>query len=277
MEMALKLVKIAGIAALLAGSTLAQGQVREANHTLGSALDVWRVELRNPERFLAMSAGDTDGVSELHKVEVKLIGTDAQVHSITESNPFFRINDGPRKVDNWIGVRRGDRVRLDRVDAENPDTYNLWVHAKERKDTEFGSSLQFQIKVSARELDCAANNICGRSDTGVITYFVSMPIPSNRSLNCIPENRFRIAAVNGGTLTLRPLVNGVDPNFAAARQEYSGGSTGIDIASGEAKGPHLALQSGEICIAATKLMPKLPDVRPDAPNIPRDRKLPQAR
>ncbi len=266
--------KLLGITVFLAVSVQAQAQSREAKHTLGSALDVWRVELKNPERLLAMSAGDTDGISELHRVEVELVGSDGQMHSVAESNPFFRVNDGPRTTDNWIAVSQGDRVKLDRVDERNPDTYNLWVHTKQRNDHEFGSSLQFRIKVAARELDCSLNKICGRSDTGVITYFVNMPVPSNRSLSCIPENSFRISAVNGGTMTLRSLAGGADPSFASVRQEYSGASSGIDIASGEAKGPHLALQGGDICIAATRMLPKLPDIKREPLKLPRDRKLP---
>lgn len=273
--MASQLGRLLGTAALLAVATHAQAQVREASHTLGSASDVWRVELKNPERLLAMSAGDTDGVSELHTVEVKLVGSDGQMHGITESNPYFRVNDGLRTTRKWVGVRQGDRVKLDRVDDRNPDTYNLWVHSKQQAPG--GAStpmLRFEIQVTARELDCRGDTVCRRSDSGTTTYRFNMPIPTNRSLQCIPENRYRISAVNGATMQLTPLIRGGDRRTETGAPEYSGTSSGIGIASGAAQGPHLALQGGEICIAATRMLPSLPDVSREPPPIPRNRKLP---
>ncbi len=263
--------KFLTVAMLLSIVPYAQAQEHQANHNLGSATDVWRVELKYPEHLLAMSAGDSDGVSELHEIEIRLTGTDGQFHSFTEANPWFRVNDGPRKVGEWIGVRQGDRVKLDNVSARDPDTYNLWVHTKQ---VEGGSpALNFQIIVTARELDCRGDNVCRRGDTGIVTYSFNMPVPANRSLTCLPDNKYRISVVNGATMKLSPIVRGRDENAVTAVPQYSGSSTGPGAASGTVSGPHLALQSGEICIAATRMLPTLPDVRPEPRRIPRRSRL----
>lgn len=259
---------------LLAIFPNAQAQEKRSVHTLGSATDVWRIELRTLRAFLAMSAGDSDGISELQKLEVKLTGTDSQSHAVTEVNPFFRVNGGPRTTNNVIDVHIGDRVNLDRLEPGIEDTYDLWVHARQSDAPGAGSKrLAFQISVNARELDCSGDNACRRGNNGIVTYDISLPVPSNRSLNCIPENLYRISAVNGATMRLSPVVRGSERSVETVAPRYSGSSTGAKIASGSS-GPHLALQSGEICVAATRLLPKLPDIRPDPPRIPRDRKLP---
>lgn len=260
--------------ALVTMTPSASAQEKRSVHTLGSATDVWRIELRNLRAFLAMSAGDSDGVSELQKLEVKLTGTDSQSHAVTEVNPFFRVNGGSRTTSTVIDVRTGDRVNLDRLEPGREDTYNLWVHARQSDAAGSGAPrLEFQISVNARELDCRGDNTCGRGNNGVVTYEVSLPVPSSRSLSCTPENRYRISAVNGATMRLSPLVRGSERSVETIAPQFSGSSTGATIASGSG-GPHLAMQSGEICIAATRLLPTLPDVRPEPPRIPRDRKLP---
>ncbi|MHA6332814.1 hypothetical protein ACXYL9_03950 [Qipengyuania sp. CAU 1752] len=260
--------------ALLLSAPNAWAQEKRSVHTLGSATDVWRIELRTLRAFLAMSAGDSDGVSELQKLEIRLAGTDSQSHAVTEVNPFFRVNGGPRTTRNVIDVGIGDRVNLDRLEPGRENTYDMWVHARQSNAPGAGGPrLVFQISVNARELDCVSDNICGRGNTGVVTYDISLPVPTTRSLRCIPENTYRISAVNGATMRLSPIVQGSDRSVETIAPRFSGSSTGAKIASGSG-GPHLAMQSGEICISATRLLPNLPDVRPEAPRIPRDRKIP---
>lgn len=266
--------KLVGTAALLAVSAQAQAQMREANHTLGSATDVWRVELRTLREFLAMSAGDSDGVSELQKLEVKLAGPNNQSHSVTEVNPYFRVNGGLRTTNTVIDVRTGDRVNLDRLEPGIEDTYDLWIHVRQSNVAgAAGPRLEFQVSVNARELDCKGDNACRRGNNGVVTYNISLPIPSSRSLGCIPENMYQISAVNGATMWLSPVVRGSDRSVETIAPRFSGAAAGEGVSSSSG-GPHLAMQSGEICIAATKLLPDLPDFRREPQPIPRNRKLP---
>lgn len=244
---------------LLASAPFADAQGREAiahgrtsNHTLGSASDVWRVELRDLERFLAMSSGDSDGVSELQRLTIKLSGDGSQYDTVTETNPFFRVNNGPRTTNNVINVRTGDRLNLDRLDDNIRDNYNLWVHVKQRDQVEFGiSTIRFQIEVKARELDCHGDRACRRNDTGIVTYHMNLDIPSVKSQSCIPANSYRIRAVNGAVMTLRPQETRSGRNVKQVRHVNSGTSTGLGPASGTVRGPHMAMQSGEICIAST--------------------------
>jgi len=82
--------------AMLAATSPAPAQEQTSKHTLGSGTNVWRVELRNLERFLAMSSGDSDGVSEVRHITISLKGPDGQYHTVKEVNPFLSINGGPR-------------------------------------------------------------------------------------------------------------------------------------------------------------------------------------
>lgn len=237
-----------------ASSAFAQGREalahgRQSNQTLGSASDVWRVELRDLERFLAMSSGDSDNISELQRLQISL-ESDGQFDNVTETNPFFSVNDGPRTTNNVIAVRTGDRLDLDRLSDRIRDNYNLWVHVKERAAAEFPARLNFKIKVTARELDCRRDRVCNRSNTGVVTYHVDLPLPSVRSQKCVPGNSFAITAVNGATMVLRPQSSGSGRNVRQVRHVNTGSSTGPKVARGTS-GPHMAMQSGEVCIATT--------------------------
>ena len=239
-----------------APSALAQGREaiahgRTFNHSLGSAPGTWRIELRDLEHFLAMSSGDSDGVSELQRLSIKLSGDGNQYDAVTETNPFFRVSGGPRTTNNVIDVQTGARLKLDRLDDNIRDNYNLWIHVKERPGGEFPATVNFQIEVKARELDCIRDRACRRNDTGIVTYHVNLDIPSTKSLSCIPANSYRIRAVNGATMTLRPKETRSGRNVRQVRHVNSGTSNGAGSARGAVRGPHMAMQSGDICIAST--------------------------
>jgi len=255
--MLIKSAKLITMAALLsAAAQTASAQEKSGNHTLGSANDVWRIELRNLEKFLAMSVGDSDGVGELRHIKIGLSGPDGQKHYVTEMNPFLQVNGGNRTTRNSINVRRGDRVSLDRLDPARgvTDTYNLWIHAKERPQGDLGLTLlNFEITVAARELDCFRDRVCRRGSTGTITYFVSVPVPSVRSYQCSAGNSYRILAVDGSQMRLVPMSSGRrNPRQnIEVRSENSGGHTISLGARGRSSRMELAMQSGEICIAST--------------------------
>ncbi len=240
-----------------APSALAQGRDaiahgRTFNHSLGSAPGTWRIELRDLEYFLAMSSGDSDGVSELQRLSIKLSGDGNQYDTVTETNPFFRVSGGPRTTNNVIDVQTGARLKLDRLDDNIRDNYNLWIHVKQRDQFEFGNStLNFKIEVKARELDCYRDRACKRNDTGIVTYHVNLDIPSTKSLRCIPANSYSIRAVNGAAMTLRPKETRSRRSVVEVGHVNSGTSTGPGSARGAVRGPHMAMQSGEICIAST--------------------------
>ena len=253
---ALKQIVLAGAAfTMITTGVPAQAQEKSGNKTLGSADDVWRIELRNLEKFLAMSVGDSDGVGELRDIKIGLVGPDGQNHYVTEMNPFLQVNEGSRTTKNSIGVRVGDRVSLDRLDPARgiTDTYNLWIHAKERPQGDLGEALlNFEITVSARELDCAGDRVCGRGSTGTITYFASVPVPRVRSNQCSTGNSYRISAVNGSQMRLEPMGAASSVRQSVdVRSENSGGHTISLGASGQGSRMELAMQSGEICIAST--------------------------
>ena len=240
-----------GLALMMLPAT-AIGQERTNKKTLGSGSDVWRVELRNLERFLAMSSGDSDGVSEVSYIKIILKGPDSQYATVKEVNPFISINNGPRSRDNSIDVRVGDRVFLERLEPETSDTYDMWIHVKERPQGDLGDPLlNFEISVATRELDCSFDRVCNRGSTGLITYHVSLPRPTARYNTCNAQNTYQISAVNGATMQLQPRNARAGRGVVNVRHTTSGGHTTSFGAKGEESGVELAMQSGQICIAST--------------------------
>ena len=200
-----------------------------------------------------MSVGDSDGVGELRYIKIGLTGPDGQNHYVTEMNPFLQVNDGSRTRRNSINVRTGDRVSLDRLDPARgiTDTYNLWIHARERSQTGFGiTTLNFEISVEARELDCAGDRVCRRGSTGTMTYFVTLPIPTGTANRCGADNSYRISA-NGSQMTLTPMSRAGGREPVTARVENSGGHTISLGARGQGSRMELAMQGGEVCVAWT--------------------------
>ena len=242
--------KFMAAAALLALIPSAQAQERERNNNMRSGDGIWRIELRDLERFLAMSSGDSDGLSEVRWVRIGLKGREGQYQSVTEVNPFLSINGGPRSRRNTIDVSLGDRVFLERLDDQTTNTYDMWVHTEQSTGGDIdGPMLQFEITVATRELDCSRDRVCRRGSTGVVTYSVNMPAPTRRDNTCNAFNTYRITAVNGATMVLQPLNaapgRGRD---VSVRHSYSGGDP---VGYGSNSGVQLAMQSGRICAAWT--------------------------
>jgi len=255
-----KKLTLAGAALVMLGNPVSvKAQQQTSNHSMGSGNDVWRIELRNLENFLAMSVGDSDGVGELRSIKIGLSGPEGQNHFKTEMNPFLQVNGGARTTNNSINVRMGDVVSLDRLDPARGinDTYNMWIHAKERSQTGFGiTTLNFEITVEARELDCFRDRVCRRGSTGTVTYFVTLPVPTGTANRCKPDNSYRIsAAATGAQMTLTPMSRAGGREPVNARVENSGGHTISLRARGLASRMELAMQGGEVCIAWTGRRP----------------------
>jgi len=236
--------KCIAVSLLILGNTVstpAFGQVfpieKTSNHTMGSGADVWRVELRQPNRYLTMTSGDRDGTSELQRLSVTLEGSEEQFHAFEESTPFMslRAND---LTNDYVSVGLGSFLHLTRLTIRDRNGYNLWIHAREQtRPSQPQPVLNFRIIVKSRELDCAGRRSCGRGDSGEMVYSVRTTLPAVRSNRCIPENTYQVTAVNGATMVLEPNSAGRDEPEIIQKDRDDG--------------PHMALQMGEICIAST--------------------------
>lgn len=177
-------------AALLSALVFSPAQAREkvGNHTLGSAPDVWRVELRDLRTLKVLSSGDDDGVSELRSVTVRLSSPDGQSHHFVETSPYFRVardgryeNATSRSRNNSVNVRVGDTLFLDNIIADRAERpadyshyYNLWLHTRQRTSGDIERpQIQFDVAVETRELDCAGDRVCRRGSTGKSIYTVT--------------------------------------------------------------------------------------------------------
>lgn len=234
-------IALAGLMLASIGSTTVYGQAfpieKTSHHSMGSGADVWRVELRQPNRYLTTTSGDRDGTSELQRLAVTLEGGEEQFHAFEESTPFMslRAND---LTDDYVTVGLGSFLHLTRLTIRDRNGYNLWIHVREQtRPRRPQPVLNFRIKVRSRELDCTGRRACRRGDNGEIVYSVRLAPPAVRSNRCIPENTYQITAENGATMVLQP---------------NSGGRAEPDILQNNRDdGPHMALLMGEICIAST--------------------------
>jgi len=95
----------------------------------------------------------------------------------------------------YIDIDVNDRLELydgNRTDADGvrPQKTVPWINARR------GSRIS--ITLSARELDCSGQNVCGRGDTGTVVYEMTIPpIPSNLPTTCGAQNSFRGVVVDG--------------------------------------------------------------------------------
>lgn len=212
-------------------------------HTLGSAPNVLRVELRNLDRFRVLQTGDPKSSGELHKVEVVLesrngfVSGNEQYHSY-ETPSIQLLNTSTHKLggtgnleinkDNWITY--GGRQLA-------PGTRNLWVHAKDMSNEVYSNGSparnnDIAIRVNARELDCKGQRVCNRGDTG--SFIIHFPLPRFTSpppTSCGPSNTYRLTLVDDEIRLI--------------------GINGSTTGSYKKTGPMLQPRNGEVCIAST--------------------------
>lgn len=257
-----KLVIMGVAAAALCGPAMAE--TKSSNHTLTWGGDIWRIELRNIEKFRIVSSGDSDGVSELYTVNVSLRSQGDQYHTFEEKNPYFRLNNSGivgdwanRSRDNKLNVRVGQYLFLDNIwrDITPPPPrgyvhpYNLWVHSRQIDQGDLGPpELKFDLVVTTRELDCVRDRVCGRGNTGVATYTVSLPIPAQRDFACNNNNTYRISG--GYRLRIQPMSAGRETRYATAR--YTGSKQGPSLrAAGVADAIYMSIEGADICLASS--------------------------
>lgn len=221
----------------------AHAQTKDSKHDLGSASNVWRIELRNLGPLEVTATGDPSSSGELHRVTVKLSSPDNQWHSVTQTAPFLGNSSGARAGLGNIEINRGDRVTLGGRSI-TAQSYHLWVHARERPQGDLGPTmLRFTVEVSARELDCKGQNRCRRGNSGSVSFTASVPLPRVRSNRCVAGNTYRITQISDRVQIVangRPVRGQTQRSFPGA---FSYRSTG----------PHLRMTTANLCIAATRL------------------------
>ena len=186
-------------AATLLATLPANAQERK---TLGSGPDVYRVEIRNMDRFKVLETGDNDGVGELHEMSVRLASyhpdSRDQYDAFRQRSPLlYNSRTGKSGGFGNLEIKVGDHVRLG---GHRPprDATELWIHAYSNPDdpeynrTGNNNGL-VTLEVSATELDCAGQRVCRRNCKGTTTISFRIPDfaerPSNR---CGPANTFRL-------------------------------------------------------------------------------------
>jgi len=156
-----------------------------------------RVELHNWNEMRVISTGEKrSNQGELNHMALRLDGL-MEFDSTRWEMPFDIYNltkeiNGGR---GYIDIDVNDRLELydgNRTDADGvrPQKTVPWINARR------GSRIS--ITLSARELDCSGQNVCGRGDTGTVVYEMTIPpIPSNLPTTCGAQNSFRGVIVGG--------------------------------------------------------------------------------
>lgn len=241
-----------GLAALalsaLCTSTVAQD--RTGQHNLGSGPDIYRVEVRNLNRFEVLEAGDSDGVGELHRMTVELRYFDPQAGQQYDrltytGTELYLINEGGIVGgDRYFPVRVGQHV-FTASDRRPNDTTQMWVHANtDRSITSEGAGRQVYLTISAQDLDCVGQRVCGRRSNGSVTIAFEVPEFSTRpSIRCGPDNTFQLGPVDGELQII-----GLPSTTVFSNANSESWFLGVDHDRG---GPRLRPFNADICIAST--------------------------
>ena len=225
-------------------------------HTLGSGPNVYRVEIRNLDRFKVLETGDTDGTGELHELNVQLKSYNpdynTQYDGFNQKTPFFfntRSNTGAGSGN--LEVRVGDHVKLSGHRPPSGTTQS-WVHAystaEDARDTRPYSNGRIELEVHALELDCTGQRVCRRNSQGNVT--VSFKIPEFSSpppTVCGRTNTFRLEPLDDG-LHIRGITG-------TTVRSYTPGVQVLDpfwlLLKHKKGGPRLMPFNADICIAST--------------------------
>ncbi len=220
---------------------------------LGSGPNVYRVEIRNLNRFEVLEAGDSDGVGELHELIVQLASFNPNFETQYDGEKFtgtqlYAINKG-----GIVGGRRNFSIRagqhlFTQTNRAPSDETQMWVHVYSNPaDTAYNERFgrgRVRLSISARELDCAGQRVCRRHSDGRVSINFQIPEfstpPSNR---CGPDNTFRLEPLDGEL-----QVSGLSETSVFSSTSSSSWYLGTDHKKG---GPRLRPFNADICIAST--------------------------
>ncbi len=245
------------IATVLLTTTIAKAQ--NSRHTLGSANDVYRVELRNVSQFQVMGVSDSDGTDELHNIKLELrtrsesLSTNEQYDTV--NIPSISLFNRSRNLSGntaYVAVKESDVLTIGGRSVPD-ESRNLWAHSRDRYSS--GQQASISIHVHGRDLDCKGTNLCRRGDTENFSVHFRFPeLTSRPPASCGATNTYKISRLDEGLALFGPD-GGVIEKVA---YRVRGG------------GPRIRPINGEICIASTKMPLSEKLRRPDS--VSSDRK-----
>ena len=235
--------------AMLMAATAVMASKGDSRHTLGSARDVGRIELRNMDQFEVMGVSDSDGTDELHSIEVRLttrfeFGSEREQFDTFQERSISLFNRTLGRLGNssYVEIRKGDLLGFGGREVA-PDMRQLWAHTREYfpandRSNSPGIRSKISVQIIARDLDCARTRVCGRGDTKV--YYISFDFPKLRGTpptSCNAAYTYKIGRLDDGLALFGP----------------DGGVVQVIQTSIPGGGPAIRPINGEICIASTRL------------------------
>ncbi|MHA6332813.1 hypothetical protein ACXYL9_03945 [Qipengyuania sp. CAU 1752] len=226
------------------------------NQTLGSAPDVYRIEIRNLSLFKVLETGDNDGTAELDTVRVTLssysgseppVGVQEDQYTEDQTTLFNRTTNSGAGT-SPVGIRVDDFVTF-AGRAVRADARNLWIHSRRTRKPS-GELVPITLSVFASERDCAGNRNCSRGSHGAVSIQFTLPdFPVPPSTECNSSNTFKMMPVDD-----QLKIIGIEDStvFSYAKPGFSRFTL---LTKHKKGGPRLMPFNADICIASTKLAP----------------------
>lgn len=238
-----------GVSSLLVARTTSQ------NKTLGSAPDVYRIEIRNLSLFKVLETGDNDGTAELDLLRVELSSYSGSEPPVTtrqydqyveDQTTLFNRTTNAGAGPSPMGIRVNDFVIFGGR-AVPAGARNLWIHSRRvRKPS--GGLAPITLSVSSHERDCTGDRNCRRGSNGNVSIEFTIPefsVPPSQ--DCNASNTFKMMPVDDQLQIIG--IEGVKvstfgkPGFSAFPL----------LTKHKKGGPRLMPFNADICIASTKL------------------------
>ncbi len=232
----------------------AVARTTEQNKMLGSAPDVYRIEIRNLSLFKVLETGDDDGIGELDRMRVSLRsysgnappGNKEQSDAYTEDQLTLynrTLNSGTSQ--NPVEVRVDDFVTFGGRAVATGER-NLWIHSRRVRPN--GELVRVILLVSAHERDCAGNRSCRRGSDGAVWIDFEIPeFAAPPSQTCGPSNTFKMQPVDE-----QLQIIGIDGATVGTRSRSALYVFPL-LTKHKRGGPRLMPFNADICIASTKL------------------------
>lgn len=248
---------LVGLFAMSAFCVLSSAVARttEQNQTLGSAPDVYRIEIRNLTLFKVLETGDSDGTAELDRLVVTLSsysgnippGNRVQADGYTEDQAtIYNRTRNSGAGANPVEVKVDDFVTF-AGRAVPQGTRDLWIHSR-RTRLPTGGLVPVILRVSAHERDCTGNRKCGRGSSGNVWIEFNIPeftVPP--STDCNASNTFKMQPVDDQLQIIG--ISGANVGSYAANTKRA-----FNLLTKHKKGGvRLMPFNADICIASTKL------------------------
>ncbi len=162
-----------------------------AYHSLEGQAGVLRMTLSGMNRFMVVKTGDPrHGTGELHKIKLHL------VNLTPGAIEYFNYDWTSAFMSNRTRNKRGNTAyvpihRRDIIEAHRRRPVPIWIYVRPGD--------RVRLEVTARELDCTKQRVCGRGDNSFYGFDMRVPYFTNRpTSSCMALNTWTLHQTPNG-------------------------------------------------------------------------------